>query len=267
MTWFKVDDSFHSHPKILATEPAALGLWVVAGAWSSSNLTDGFVPDHVLSRLFPDAAKLADSLRKTGLWHRKKGGYQFHDWTDYNPTKTEVEGERKAARDRMKTLRANRRSAGQSGNRSGEQPANVREKFVTPDPTRPSRPDPEDQDPPVVPPQSKAKATGRRGTRLPDDFAVTAEMVEWARAETPGVDGRYETAKFVDYWRGKTGQAATKLDWLSTWRNWMRKAQEDLGPARRAPTTDDKVTGFVERGRRLQALQEQGQIDSKELTA
>jgi hypothetical protein len=113
-----------------------------------------------------------------------------------------------------------------------------------------------------------------RGTRLPDDFAVTAELVAWASENTPGIDGRYETAKFVDYWRGKTGQAATKLDWPGTWRNWMRKAHERAGPAWRTPgarpTADDKAHGFVERGRRLQALRDQTEqqtYDIKELGA
>jgi len=88
----------------------------------------------------------------------------------------------------------------------------------------------------------RAQARGR-GTRLPDDFAVDAEMVEWARAETPDVDGRYETAKFIDYWGSKSGQAATKTDWVKTWRNWMRKAQERAGPSpiHRPSTTDQRV--------------------------
>lgn len=255
MTWFKVDDSFHSHPKILATEPAALGLWVVAGAWSSSNLTDGFVPDHVLSRLLPDALTLAEKLKTSGLWHRKKGGFQFHDWSDYNPSKEEVEADRKAARSRMKTLRANRKAPGQSSNRSPEQHANVRENFAERSQPRPvpTRPDKE-QDPPVVPPVPKPRAStvadGRRGTRLPDDFAVTPEMVEWARIEVPDVDGRYETAKFVDYWRGKSGQAATKKDWAATWRNWMRKANEskpsNVVAIRRPSTTDQRVAVALE---------------------
>lgn len=94
MTWFKVDDSFHSHPKVLATEPAALGLWVVAGTWSSANLTDGFVPDHVIPRLLPDAAMLAEALVTTGLWKRCRGGYLFHDWTDYNPSAKQVRSTR-----------------------------------------------------------------------------------------------------------------------------------------------------------------------------
>src|SRR5690606_13872345 len=97
MPWFKVDDSFHSHPKVLATSAAALGLWVVAGAWSSANLTEGFVPDHALPRLIPDSGPLAKELVTNGLWRRTKGGYRFHDFADYNPTRSEAI----AARDRQ----------------------------------------------------------------------------------------------------------------------------------------------------------------------
>jgi hypothetical protein len=90
VTWFKVDDSFHAHPKVLATPPGALGLWVVAGAWSSANLTEGFVPDRALPRLLPGSAELADDLVTAGLWRKVRGGYRFHDWTDYNPTRQEA---------------------------------------------------------------------------------------------------------------------------------------------------------------------------------
>jgi hypothetical protein len=75
-------------------------------------------------------------------------------------------------------------------------------------------------------------------------------MVEWARIEVPNVDGRYETAKFVDYWRGKSGQAATKKDWAATWRNWMRKANEsqpsNVVAIRRPSTTDQRVAVALE---------------------
>ncbi|HEX6967609.1 MAG TPA: hypothetical protein VF174_02095 [Micromonosporaceae bacterium] len=90
MTWFKVDDSFHANPKVLAASPAALGLWVVAGSWSAQNLTEGFVPNHVLARLMPRADRFATELIKVGLWERAENGYQFHDWTDFNPTRSEA---------------------------------------------------------------------------------------------------------------------------------------------------------------------------------
>lgn len=228
MVWFKVDDSFHSHPKVLAAEPAALGLWVVAGTWSSANLTDGFVPDHVLPRLLPDSAQLAEQLVTCGLWRRAKGGHRFHDWGDYNPSSTDVRRERDAARERMRTLRAKRKGTDQTANCSGEQPPNVRAKFVTPtrpDPTR-SSPNGELQEgsPPASPVPPKGGKTDS-GTRLPDQFPVSAEMAAWAREKAPSC-GTADHEAFCDYWRGVPGAKGRKRDWEATWRNWMRREHE-----------------------------------------
>jgi hypothetical protein len=66
-----------------------------------------------------------------------------------------------------------------------------------------------------------------RGTRLPDDFSVSPEMVEWARTECPDVDGKRETERFGDYWRAISGAKGVKTDWPATWRNWMRRAQDN----------------------------------------
>jgi len=66
----------------------------------------------------------------------------------------------------------------------------------------------------------------KRATRIPEDFEVTPAMVEWARSEVPNVDGRRETQKFMDHFRAASGATARKQDWVSAWRNWMRKADE-----------------------------------------
>jgi hypothetical protein len=96
MVWFKVDDTFHSHPKQMAASLAAVGLWSVAGSWSSNHLTDGFVPDHVIPSLSRGAPELAKELCAAGLWRRVRGGYQFHQWNAdgdgqaRNPTRSEA---------------------------------------------------------------------------------------------------------------------------------------------------------------------------------
>lgn len=99
-------------------------------------------------------------------------------------------------------------------------------------------------------PRSQAKRGTTRGTRLPTDFAVTAEMVDWARERVPHVDGRLETEKFINHWRSKTGRDATKLDWAATWRNWMLNAAERM-PARASPAgmspTDANIAAFASR--------------------
>lgn len=136
MTWFKVDDSFHSHPKVLATEPAALGLWVVAGSWCGDNLSDGFVPLHVLPRLFPGAATLAEALVTAGLWKRKRGGYQFHEWTDWQPTKERVLRERKANAERQAKFREEEKKR-KSGTDSSRRYSRVSNTVSNGTPTRP----------------------------------------------------------------------------------------------------------------------------------
>lgn len=82
--------------------------------------------------------------------------------------------------------------------------------------------------------RSSMSTQRRRGTRIPDDFTVTPDMVTWARTTVPQVDGRRETEKFVNYWRAKSTNA-TKLDWAATWRNWMLTAAERLPQGRAAP--------------------------------
>lgn len=73
-------------------------------------------------------------------------------------------------------------------------------------------------------------------------------MVAWAHEHAPHVDGRAETARFVDYWRAKTGKDATKRDWPATWRNWMRTAEERTATRRTTnghrPTADDKIAAI-----------------------
>lgn len=75
--------------------------------------------------------------------------------------------------------------------------------------------------------KEKAAPSPKRGSRLPDDWLLPREWGEWAVTE--GMDElsvRREAEKFRDYWHSLPGQRGVKLDWLATWRNWIRKAME-----------------------------------------
>lgn len=65
-----------------------------------------------------------------------------------------------------------------------------------------------------------------------------------------------ELAKFRDHWAAKTGQDATKADWMAAWRNWVRKAIEFRRTA--GPATDGSATATaeLERSRSWLAQQE-----------
>ena len=49
--------------------------------------------------------------------------------------------------------------------------------------------------------------------------------------------------RFGDYWRGVSGAKGVKLDWLATWRNWVRKEIDDgkRKPGRGASDFDAKI--------------------------
>src|SRR5688572_10727414 len=112
MTWFKVDDSFYDHPKVFDAPDCAVALWTRAGTWSARNLTDGFVPAGMPARLCDDHDTAVRELVRRGLWSRTQGGYRFHNWSRYQPSKAEVED-----------LRAKRAAAGRKGGlaRGGKQ--------------------------------------------------------------------------------------------------------------------------------------------------
>lgn len=72
---------------------------------------------------------------------------------------------------------------------------------------------------------TEAKASVPRASKkCPADFALTPELTEWAAINAPAVDTAAELEKLKDY----TFKTA-RVDWAGTLRNWLRKAQEDVG--------------------------------------
>lgn len=109
MTWFKVDDKLWGHPKWMALPAGARALWVTAGSYCASNETDGRLSAATIAPL-GGRPRDADRLVECGLWERVEGGYQFHDWADYQPTKAQVRAERDATKERQRKWREARQS-------------------------------------------------------------------------------------------------------------------------------------------------------------
>jgi hypothetical protein len=125
VTWFKVDDQFPRHPKVVRAGTDAAWLFIAGGCYCSQYLTDGFIPKDALVGLtaLRTPLKLAQRLVEAGLWHDRGDCWEVNDFLQYNPSREQVENDRRAARER--------RSKG--GRTSGERRANV----MNPDPTRP----------------------------------------------------------------------------------------------------------------------------------
>lgn len=118
MTWFKIDDGFADHPKVDALHEgkhaeAALALWVLAGAWCAKQLTDGHVPAGRVRRFgLRNSDVAASELVRVGLWIEVNGGYQFHQWTEHQPTREDVLDERERKKKNQRESRRRRRQAG-----------------------------------------------------------------------------------------------------------------------------------------------------------
>jgi hypothetical protein len=104
VTWFKVDDGFVDHPKVLELSLAAVGLWTKCGSWSAKHLTDGRVPDALL-RQWAAPPELVAELVGAGMWVATEGGYAFHDWAKHQPSRKQVEEKRAATRERQSRWR------------------------------------------------------------------------------------------------------------------------------------------------------------------
>lgn len=72
----------------------------------------------------------------------------------------------------------------------------------------------------------RSTSNDKRGTRIPADFGVNDLMRQWAKTSAPAIDLEDETETFKDYWAARPGAGGVKLDWVATWRTWMRRAQK-----------------------------------------
>lgn len=212
MTWFKVDDTLHSHKKAMRAGTEAMGLWVLAGSWAADQLTDGWVPQYAALRVAPNAVDLAERLVRAGLWvageHDGDKGWWFHGWQELQPTREEVLQRRKADAERRARWREAKQkkrdtpaatgpdtgmeSRGASRRDTGRESQGA---SALPDPARPGpgplfegdpgtasaaaeRPPPRDE--PPVPGSAEARAVARRGMEL-----IRSELAAGRGRRTP----------------------------------------------------------------------------------
>jgi len=108
--WAHLDDHFYSHPKVVATPLPAVGLFAIGLSYCGDQLTDGFIPRSVVVgiRGWTSAARM---LIERNFWNEVPGGYQVHDYLDWNDSREQVLAKRKGAADRAASSRERRRAA------------------------------------------------------------------------------------------------------------------------------------------------------------
>jgi hypothetical protein len=113
MTWAKVCDTLHGHPKALDAGLEAMGLWVRALSHCAAYGSNGHVRRSTavsLAGTSERAERLARRLVRARLWelHASGDGWQVHDYLDCNPTRDAVLAEKAAKREGGRRGAANR---------------------------------------------------------------------------------------------------------------------------------------------------------------
>lgn len=201
MTWVKMDDAFADHPKVMALERdrmAGLGVWTAAACYCARFLTDGFVPTAVAQGF--GHGRIIGKLVEVGLFDKVSGGYQLHDWLEYNPPRTKVLADRKAAKDRMNKGRSSPEVQANGARTDDAVPA----KFGDPVPV-PSRPVPEDVfqyiDPAALYFEKVGRRPGKKERDWLEDLHVRysrSELVRAMQAVEPGSDYLRRVDDFIE---------------------------------------------------------------------
>lgn len=220
-TYIRVHDGMPDHPKIVGLSAASK--WGIVAMWCycSRNLTDGRVPGPIAAR---EGKRVLTELAAAGLIEASGSDWVCRDYTKHQRTADEVA-----------EMREKRRFAGSLGGKAKAKGLASAKQVLEQTPSKSVAYTETDTE--ELETSSSSLKPQARGTKLPDDFKPTTEMVSWARAEGLADDfTKSQHAKFIDYWIAQPGAKGRKADWPATWRNWMRNAAERQ-PARTAPTT------------------------------
>lgn len=218
VAWFRVDDQFGTNPKVLSIprseRQACLGAWLLAGVWSAQHLTDGRIPAFMLDELGTDVSQ-RDRLVTAGLWTLDGEDVVFNDWSDYQPSRSDVLARREAERRRKEEWR--QRKAEKPGNK-GQSPAgtdggtdaSVTDLSSLPDPTRP--------DPSRPTYIEEAKASSYEGKVRPEvETLVTLlnDLIEANGAKRPNVTKANTDAArlLID----KDGYTVEQVEYIIRW--------------------------------------------------
>lgn len=207
--WVKIDDQFFDKRRMRAAGVAGRELFLAGLCYCAGNQTDGEIEKHVVPLLLAKAEvprRAVDKLVELGSWVDEGDTFVVKDYLEFNMSRSEWE----ATVERRREAGRSGAHARWHGKPDGKSHSGTDGKPVA-DLTRPGTTD-------VAPSGAR-----KRGTRIPDEFEVTAGMRAWVEQRCPRVNWRHETERFVNHFKSVSGQRGVKLDWERTWRNWMLK--------------------------------------------
>ncbi|MEN8675209.1 hypothetical protein [Nocardioides sp.] len=86
--YLNLDDQYADHPKVDALSDGAFRLQTSGLCYAARKLTDGFVEESRVHRLMPVyKPKYLAELLDAGVWIEVVGGFQIHDYLDWNKSR------------------------------------------------------------------------------------------------------------------------------------------------------------------------------------
>jgi len=208
--WFRFYDAVLDDPKVQRLTPEQFRFWVNLLCLASRY--DGQLPkpeEAAFSlRMTPEQyGPMLRELVQLGLFDRCGATWEPHNWA-FRQFKSDV------SNDRVRRYRERKRNADCN---------------VTVTPSETDTETEADTEQKVEESGAAAPTPTKRGTRLPEDWAVSESGRAFATSN--GLDADKVAEAFCDYWRAATGATSRKLDWDAAFRTWCRRQAENRRPA------------------------------------
>lgn len=195
------------HPKMITISGEAKWSFVEMLLYCQAQLTNGFIDERVAHRKWSDTAinELTTNDATNPTLYKVEGGYQIHDYCEYQRSSEEV----------VRIKEAKRAAGAKGGVASGEA---RRSKIEAESKQNLSKTKPDTE--------TDTETDIKRATRINENWNLDDSLLAWTRETAPNLNIVFEREKFVDYWLSKSGRDATKTDWGRTWKNWVRSNVE-----------------------------------------
>jgi hypothetical protein len=126
------DNHAPENPKLVRISDRAFRLWFHACCYCNRNLTDGRVPAALIAGLSHTAnRRTPEELVQAGLLKRDGDDYLVHDYLGHNPSRAEVDRERRRSRERTANWRAKQPLDTPDVTRHERRTNGVRDAYVT----------------------------------------------------------------------------------------------------------------------------------------
>lgn len=134
MSWHRMDDDWPDHPRLEHANAGDVAFWQAVIAYSSKNLTDGYVTKSALKRTRFYTWNRTQKLLDIGLLCRtQNGAYQLRDYDHYQSPQATVRAKKEANAERQRKARSRRDSQRDSHSMSQGPPTPIpKENPLTP---------------------------------------------------------------------------------------------------------------------------------------